>query len=188
MPIREFDPQRDIDEAMDIWLSGNMDAHSFIPADHWERTADEAREGMLAAEVLVYEDGPEDGAQGIAGFAELRDGTLEGVFVRKERRGQGVGKQLVDAAKERRDALELEVYIQNPRAFAFLKREGFEQHGVKMDPATFKMAAMMSWAGKPQGFEIPENLEEALAPIRDEAGEGVYRRILDDIRNGNFTE
>ena len=40
MPIREFDPQRDIDDAMDIWLSGNMDAHGFIPADHWERAAD----------------------------------------------------------------------------------------------------------------------------------------------------
>lgn len=41
------------------------------------------------------------------------------------RRGQGIGKQLIDMAKGGRDYLWLTVFAGNTRAFAFYRREGF---------------------------------------------------------------
>ncbi|MBV2358669.1 GNAT family N-acetyltransferase [Thalassococcus sp. CAU 1522] len=41
------------------------------------------------------------------------------------RRGQGLGKALVDRAKQDRDFLWLTVFAPNTRAFAFYRREGF---------------------------------------------------------------
>lgn len=184
MAIRPLDSDRDLDAVMEIWLESNADAHAFIPRSHWESESGSARQSILSADVIVFEDEPD----GIAGFASISDDRLEALFVRVDRRGQGVGRMLLDEAKAGRNSLDLDVYIQNPRAFSFFKREGFDQHGVASDPATFKMRAMMRWSRKAQPFEMPENLEEALAPIREEAGESIYQKILEDIRNGNFNQ
>ena len=184
MPVRPLDRERDINAIMEIWLESNAETHAFIPRSHWESEVEAAQEGILSAEALVFEDGPDD----IVGFACVADDRLEALFVREDRRGQGVGRELLDEAKSGHDSLDLEVYIQNPRAFSFFKREGFDQHGVMADPATLKMRAMMRWSRGTGTFEIPDNLEEALAPIREEAGEGIYLRILEDIRSGNFEQ
>ena len=34
--IRSFRPD-DLPSLMDLWLSGNLEAHAFIPPDHWHR-------------------------------------------------------------------------------------------------------------------------------------------------------
>ena len=135
MAIRALDPANDIDSVMEIWLSSNIDAHSFVPEDHWQAALPDVRDAIVAAQTLVFEDAPGD----IVGFIGCVDDQVEGMFVRADRRSQGVGRMLMDEAKTRHDILELSVYLQNPRAFAFYKREGFDQHGMAMDAATSKM-------------------------------------------------
>lgn len=184
MSIRPLETERDLDAAAEIWLDANIEAHSFIPRSHWEAAAEDARDAIRSAESLVFEDGPGD----LAGFVCIANDQVEALFVRADRRSQGVGRQLLDEAKSGRGNLDLDVYIQNPRAFSFFKREGFDQHGVKVDPATSKMRAMMRWSCNAGAIELPENLEEALAPIREEAGEGLYLKVLEDIRSGNFDQ
>ena len=60
--IRLFEFQ-DLDKIMDIWLQGNLEAHSFIDAEYWKKNFDSVKSVLPNAEVYVYE---EDGE--ILGF------------------------------------------------------------------------------------------------------------------------
>ena len=59
----------------------------------------------------------------------LNDEYVEGIFVSGEMQSQGLGKILLNYAKDKRNKLYLNVYQKNARAMSFYKREGFEiQH------------------------------------------------------------
>lgn len=47
---------RDLDKIMDIWLQGNLDAHSFIDAEYWKKNFDSVKSVLPNAEIYVYED------------------------------------------------------------------------------------------------------------------------------------
>jgi GNAT superfamily N-acetyltransferase len=66
-----------------------------------------------------------------------RFGMIRRFAVAEDLRGQGIGKQMLDAATERaRDAgctfLELSVDVTNPEAHAFYRREGFVEDRVEV--------------------------------------------------------
>ena len=87
--IRKFEP-RDIEPVMQIWLRGNLQAQSFVPAAYWEQNVPLVREQLLQVEVYVYE------AEGeIAGFAGLQADYLAGIFVKQSCRSNGIGHQLL---------------------------------------------------------------------------------------------
>lgn len=44
---------RDLDKIMEIWLRGNMEAHSFIPAEYWKKNFDSVKSVLPNAEVYV---------------------------------------------------------------------------------------------------------------------------------------
>lgn len=48
---------------------------------------------------------------------------MEGIFVREDVRSRGIGKQLLDYAKEIKSSIRLSVYQKNTRAIAFYQRE-----------------------------------------------------------------
>ena len=52
--IRMFDAC-DLDQVMELWLNGNIEAHDFIPRNYWESNAPMVREQLLQAEIYVYE-------------------------------------------------------------------------------------------------------------------------------------
>ncbi len=60
------------------------------------------------------------------------------------RRGQGLGKVMLDTAKQSRDFLWLTVFAPNTRAFAFYRREGFRMasrmpSGAEGEPGVIRM-------------------------------------------------
>lgn len=108
--IRPF-TSADLDAAAKIWLQGNLDAHPFIPAAYWERNFAAVREALPQANVLV------DAENGqIRGFLGLIGDEIAGIFVERRFRSGGVGKRLLDAAKQRHSRLTLHVYRANTRA------------------------------------------------------------------------
>lgn len=130
----------DLDRAAEIWLEGNLSAHSFIPARYW-RNNFEAVKGMLSrAEVYVCE---EDGQ--IQGFLGLDGGYIAGIFVRAGGRSRGVGRRLLDFAKGRRERLTLSVYQKNFPAIRFYRREGFVFLEKHRDENTGEMEYLMAW-------------------------------------------
>lgn len=130
----------DIDRVADIWLVANLKAHAFIPASYWESNFASVREMLPLAEVYVYETD-----QGIQGFLGLNGEYIEGIFVSEAAQSRGVGKCLLDCAKDRKPALRLNVYQKNVRAIHFYRREGFQIRRSGLDAATGEPDYEMLW-------------------------------------------
>ncbi len=134
-----FDPE----QLMKIWLNGNKDAHCFIASEYWEKNAPYVREQLLQAEIYVFE------TQGtIKGFVGLQDDYLAGIFVEKEFRCMGIGKQLLDHVKKLRQILTLNVYQKNERAVKFYLQEGFSIVSEGTDIDTGEAEYTMRWVGR----------------------------------------
>ena len=78
----------------------------------------------------------------------LNDEYVEGIFVSGEMQSQGIGKILLNYAKDKRNKLHLNVYQKNVRAISFYKREGFEIQHSGLDEATGEKDYVMTWQHK----------------------------------------
>ena len=133
----------DIERVVDIWLDTNLKAHYFIPGQYWKNNIDLVKEMLPQAEVYVYENDCQ-----IEGFIGLNDEYVEGIFVSGEMQSQGIGKILLNYAKDKRNKLLLNVYQKNARAISFYKREGFEIQHSGLDEATGEKDYVMTWQHK----------------------------------------
>ena len=111
--IRSF-RQSDMELIMEIWLAGNLQAHSFIPESYWRSNWEEVRGQIPEAEICVWE---EDGA--VLGFIGLTDGYVAGLFTAEGHRSRGIGRRLLEHCREKHDCLTLRVYVRNRRAVDF---------------------------------------------------------------------
>ena len=139
--IRKFETQ-DLDAVMQIWLHGNLDAHAFIPVSFWTGHFEMVRDMLPQAELYVHED---KDTQQIDGFIGLTENYIEGIFVAKAARSNGIGKALLDYVKPRRPRLTLSVYQKNERALAFYRREQFIVQSEGIDEDTNKADIQMLW-------------------------------------------
>lgn len=130
----------DIDSVAEIWLDTNCKAHAFIPASYWEHNFASVKEMLPQAEVYVYETD-----QGIQGFLGLNGEYIEGIFVSEAAQSRGIGKCLLDCAKDGKPALRLNVYQKNMRAIRFYRREGFQIRRSGLDAATGEPDYEMLW-------------------------------------------
>ena len=133
----------DIERVVDIWLDTNLKAHYFIPGQYWKDNIDLVKEMLPQAEVYVYENDCQ-----IEGFIGLNDEYVEGIFVSGEMQSQGIGKILLNYAKDKRNKLYLNVYQKNARSISFYKREGFEIQHSGLDEATGEKDYVMTWQHK----------------------------------------
>ena len=133
----------DIERVVDIWLDTNLKAHYFIPGQYWKNNIDLVKEMLPQAEVYVYENDCQ-----IEGFIGLNDEYIEGIFVSNEMQSHGIGKALLNYAKNKRNKLFLNVYQKNLRAISFYQREGFEIQHSGFDEATKEKEYVMEWQQK----------------------------------------
>ena len=130
--IREFQIS-DTEQVMKLWLSGNIEAHSFVPEKYWQSHFKEVQEALQQADVWVYDiDG------NVHGFIGLINEYIAGIFVDKNYRSKGIGTQLVNFVKEKYDTLSLNVYQENPRAVAFYQSKGLAVWSEGIDEDTSK--------------------------------------------------
>ncbi len=101
------------------------------------------KELLLQTTVYVYEDN-----QGIRGFIGLNNEYVEGVFVSEGMQSHGIGKALLNYAKDKRSKLLLNVYQKNTRAISFYQREEFEIQNSGLDEATGEKEYVMVWQWK----------------------------------------
>ena len=138
----------DLEAVAAIWLDANREAHDFIPASYWLGHFEEVRTALAQAEVWVFE---AEARAEISGFIGLQEDYIAGIFVRREARSGGVGRQLLDHVKAGRRQLRLQVYRKNFRAAAFYRREGFYVLEEGVDPETGEAELLMEWRrGGPQ--------------------------------------
>ena len=137
--IRKFQ-RADTEQVMRIWLKGNTDAHFFIPEEYWESNFEMVREQLVQAEVYVFES-----KRSIQGFIGIVDGYIAGIFVDDRHRSCGIGRQLLEYAKQTHAALSLGVYEKNKRAVSFYLREGLSILSEQTDENTGEIEYTMGW-------------------------------------------
>lgn len=92
------------------------------------------------AEIYVFDSG-----EGILGFLGLQEDYIAGIFVEENSRGRGIGKHLLQCAKQNRSSLSLHVYLKNERAVRFYEKEGFRITGEQSDEETDEREYVMEW-------------------------------------------
>ncbi|MBS5480788.1 MAG: GNAT family N-acetyltransferase, partial [Clostridiales bacterium] len=75
--VRKFQ-KSDLELVMEIWLSGNEDAHPFISKEYWKSNFESVQEQLLEAEVYVFE-----ADEVIKGFIGMQGNYIAGIFVGK---------------------------------------------------------------------------------------------------------
>ena len=114
---------KDIDKIMEIWLESTIDAHKFISKEYWNENYNIVKDMYIPmSKTFVYEDNDD-----IRGFISVINNDFIGaLFVEKNHQGQGLGKNLLDYAKNLYDNLSLAVYKENENALEFYKKMGFK--------------------------------------------------------------
>lgn len=81
----------------------------------------------------------------ICGFIGVQEDYIAGIFVKRDSRCAGIGKQLLDHVKENHSALTLNVYRKNRRAVEFYLREGFSVISEDIEPDSGEADKTMRW-------------------------------------------
>ncbi len=137
--IRKIE-EKDVNKVADIWLDTNLKAHYFIDADYWKGNFEFVKKAFVQSEIYVYENAGE-----INGFIGLDNEYIAGIFVAYGSQSKGIGKQLIDYVKEKKQKLILNVYQKNIKAIDFYTKEGFVVHGNDIDKATGEKELEMIW-------------------------------------------
>ncbi|WP_144796448.1 GNAT family N-acetyltransferase [Halorubrum depositum] len=148
----------DVDDVTDLWVALAEDQRSHGSTLLAESNRAAVREwvarSVVTGELLVAregDDGDSDGGDGdgdpigFVGFSIDREGyerervrgTVSNLFVVPERRGEGVGADLLDAAEralaaEGAETVALEALADNGRARAFYATHGYDVHRVEL--------------------------------------------------------
>lgn len=132
--------KNDIDKVTQIWLEVNTKTHIFIPERYWVENFNDTKETIYQSEVYVYEKNGE-----ILGFVGLSDNHIAGIFVSIASQSMGIGKNLLNYAKDIKTELSLSVYQKNERAIKFYKRESFIIQSENIDENTGEQEFLMVW-------------------------------------------
>lgn len=119
--IRPFS-DRDLGAVLDVWYRASVVAHSFLSDDFFEAERRQIAEQWLPmAETSVYESG-----ERVVGFLALIGNEVGAIFVDPDHQGRGIGRALMDAARDSRPFLELDVFEANTTGRRFYDLYGFE--------------------------------------------------------------
>lgn len=138
----------DVDDVTDLWVALAEDQRSHGSTLLAESNRAAVREwvarSVVTGELLVARDG-DGGPVGFVGFSIDREGyerdrvrgTVSNLFVVAERRGEGIGADLLDAAERAlaaagAETVALEALADNDRARAFYDGRGYDLHRVEL--------------------------------------------------------
>ncbi|QQK08778.1 GNAT family N-acetyltransferase [Miniphocaeibacter halophilus] len=125
--IRNF-KEEDLNIIMEIWLSSNLEAHSFIDEKYWKENFQYVKKILPKANIKVAMLDNK-----IVGFIGIVNSYIAGIFISKKFRNLGIGKLLLQEAKENYKRLSLDVYRKNERAYKFYLDNGFIVKEEKID-------------------------------------------------------
>lgn len=113
-------------QLLDIWLRAVRATHHFLQEADIEALLVQLRDVYLPAVELWIAEEPKDGP---LGFIGLNESHVEMLFIEPHRRGEGIGRALLDHARSSRGQLSVDVNEQNPEAVGFYLHYGFIQTG-----------------------------------------------------------
>lgn len=122
--IREY-RDADLDQLLEVWYRASEVAHPFLTEEFLAAERENIRKvHMPKAKTWVYED-----AGKVVGFIALIGNEVGAIFVSPDMHGRGIGRALMDLARDRHDTLELDVFEANSIGRSFYERYGFTRIG-----------------------------------------------------------
>jgi len=122
----------DLAELLDVWYRASLVAHPFLTEEFFETERRQIAENWIpVAETTVFDT---DGR--VVGFLTLVGNEVGAIFVDPRYQRLGIGRALMDSARESRPFLELEVFEANSTGRRFYAAYGFEFVGRHVEPAT----------------------------------------------------
>lgn len=119
--IRQYQ-DRDLDDLLAAWASASEVAHPFLTQEFLDLERENIPNLYLPnAETWVFED---EGR--VVGFVALLGNEVGAIFVHPSHQRRGVGRQLMETARELRGELFVEVFKANTIGRAFYAKYGFE--------------------------------------------------------------
>lgn len=137
--IKNFKNQ-DLDKIMKLWLESNILAHNFIDCEYWKNNYDTVKSMISSATIYIFEQNDI-----IQGFIGLIDTYVAGIFVSPDFQSKGIGKMLLNYAKDKNKMLSLNVYKENIRAVNFYLHNNFIISNEQIDKNTGKIEFHMNW-------------------------------------------
>ena len=132
--------KEEIDQVAEIWLDVNRKAHDFIPASYSGGELCGSQKPAFAGGTVYL--GRKNGDCRIC-----RSGReyIAGIFVKEGRQSEGIGKQLLDFVKEKKEHLWLHVYEKNGAAVRFYRRGKIRITCEGTDQNTGEKESIMVW-------------------------------------------
>lgn len=113
-------------QLLNLWLRSVRATHHFLQASDIEALLPQLRDVYLPAVELWVAVNAEDCP---LGFIGLNENHVEMLFIEPDLRGKGIGRALLDDARNSRNQLSVDVNEQNPEAVGFYLHYGFVQTG-----------------------------------------------------------
>lgn len=105
-----------------LWEGSVKATHTFLTEDEVHQIKQYVPQALQNVPVLVV---ALDASDRLLGFMGITEHTLEMLFVTKDKRGQGIGRQLLEYGLTKYALTKLTVNEQNPQARNFYERMGF---------------------------------------------------------------
>jgi len=112
---------KDIETVVELWYKTSIIAHDFIPESYWAKNKDAMTSIYLpnSETYVAIED------EKIVGFISMAENLLAAIFVDNKIQGKGVGKELLNFIKKRRNKIQLQAYKKNTKTVDFYKSQNF---------------------------------------------------------------
>ena len=118
--IRDY-ADDDLNQVLDVWYRASLMAHSFLSEEFFENERRQiAEEWLPLAETVVYQTD-----RSVVGFLALIGNEVGGIFVDPDYQGRGIGRALMDHARNSHPVLELDVFEANTVGRRFYDAYGF---------------------------------------------------------------
>lgn len=129
--LRRYE-ERDLDGVLSVWEKASRVAHNFLTSEFLEQERYRiAHVYRPKADTWVAE------SEGkIVGFMALLGNEVGGLFVEPASQGKGIGRALLDRAREIHGNLEVEVFAANAAGRRFYADYGFDLLRTGKDPET----------------------------------------------------
>lgn len=120
--IRDYRDE-DLEELLDAWHQASLVAHPFLDEAFLAAERQNIPDLYLPnAETWVYE---HEGK--VVGFIAMIGHEVGAIFIQPRLHSQGIGRALMDYARQRRDDLEVQVFAKNKIGRRFYSRYGFKE-------------------------------------------------------------
>ena len=119
--IRKYE-ETDIEELLEVWYEASSMAHPFLDSEFMEKEKQNIRDVYIPnTETWVSTN-----KDVLDGFIAMMENEVGAIFVRPEKHGQGIGKNLMDFVCQFHKELEVEVFKDNKIGRAFYDKYGFK--------------------------------------------------------------